>query len=643
MNNKKIKKLKSIAFVVWLFPKLSETFVLNQIVQLKKRGYRISIFAVKDPRKELAREDYEFEQIVHGDIKKHRLLNLTKYGSPEKLAYLLKNGTKKKEIDIAYFQFPDLAAEIFKYGKLQCPTISVFHNLPKPRNKREFAALRKKYEIVFKNITFILAISEFAKNELIKLGCKKHKILVHHMGIDAEIFKPANVKLSTDPFTFIMVGRFVEKKGFKYGIRSFHKIIQKYPNRHTSLLIIGDGILRNALQEEVKQLKLKKYVHFFGKVPQKKLLKVLRSTHCLVCPSITTRKGKREGLPIVIMEAAACGIPIIATHHTAIPEILSDGRGFLVKEKSIRELSEAMEEVHQNYREVKEKIAKKARQLVIQEYNIEKLVKRLIKIFNLARDIRKQKMALEKFSDYIKKYLSYEVFSIMTVGSIARHESLTKESDIDLIIVFQNQTSISPEALLKLNKAINLLRKNSGLQVTPQIFTRFDLFQLLSPVLMKNYIEDREVVYGKDLIKFFQEKLSRLSDFEYDMAILKRCLFERYFLRQYIATYPRKLNYAFYNRLAKTVLFLARDFLYLTEGITITKREKIAKTFLMKHKNKIPFHALQIMKSKKGLRNVDLPSLFHLKSIDFVERVCSKIIKFIKEKYPNKKIYVSPF
>lgn len=644
MNKTKLKKLKSIAFVVWLFPKLSETFVLNQIVQLIKLGYQIQIFAVKDPRKELAKEDYEFEHVVHEDIKKYKLLNSTKYGSPKKLFALLKHGIEKRKIDIVYFQFPDLATEIeiLKHGNLKCPTISVFHDIPKLQ-KKESIDFQKRHEIVFKNTTLILAISEFTKNELIKLGCRRHKILVHHMGVNTKIFKPLKSKIPLDPFKFIMIGRFVEKKGFIYGIRAFYKVLKNYPNRNLQLLIIGDGILHNVLRKEVKYLKLEKYVTFSGKIPQKKIIKILQTGHCLICPSITTPEGKREGLPVVIMEATACSIPIIATHHAAIPEILNGGQGFLVEEKSIKELSEAMEKTLQNYRQVKEKIAKKARQLVLQEYNIEKLVKHLIKIFNLAMDIRKHKLALEKFSSHIKKYLSNEILSVLMVGSIARYEVITKESDIDLVVVFKNQNFIKSKALLKLNKAINLLKKDSGLQITPQIFTKFDLLQLLSLVLMKNYVEDGETIYGEDIISFFQKKLSHLSDFEYSIAILKRCLFERYFLRQYIVNSPQEQNYAFHNKLAKSVLFLARDFLFLSKNVTITKREGIAKVFHNQYKNAIPLLANEIIGREKSFLDSSVRKLFIIQAIDFIEHICDKIIKLLKKKYPNKKIYVSPF
>jgi len=401
--------------------------------------------------------------------------------------------------------------------------------------------------------------------------------------------------------------------------------------------------LHDALYKEVKHLKLEKYVDFLGKVQQQKVIKVLQSSHCLICPSITTLEGKREGLPIVVMEAAACGLPIIATNHTAIPEILKNGRGILVKEKSVRGLAKAMIKVFQNYQSLRKKLGGKAQQLIVQEYNIEKLVKRLLNIFNLAENIKKQKLALKKFSQYIQKYLSDEMFSILLTGSIARYEILTRESDIDLIIVFKNQNFITAKALLKLNKAINLLKKNSGLQITPQIFTKFDLFQLLSPVLMKNYIDDGEIIYGENLTKSFQKKLSRLSDFEYDIAILKRCLFERYFFRQYLVNSSQKQNYAFCNRLAKTVLFLARDFLCLSKNIMTTKREEIAKIFYAQYRNIIPLDAFKIISNAKSFKNSSLRKFFIVQAIDFIEHMCDEIIKLIKKKYPNKKIYVFPF
>jgi colanic acid/amylovoran biosynthesis glycosyltransferase len=637
---KKIGEIKSIAFVVWLFPKLSETFILNQIIELKKLGYKILILAVKDPRKKLAKEDLEYEKIIHEGVKKYRLLNLVKYGSPKELAIFIKK--KIKKIDIVYFQFPDLAAEILRYGEIQCPTIAVFHDIPKPLNKKDFYNLQKKYRIVFEKATLILAISEFTKNELVRLGCKRHKIFVHHMGVDTNIFKPSNKKIPLIPFKFVMIGRFVEKKGFIYGIKAFHKVLKNYYKYLPRLLIIGDGILREILHKEVRHLKIENNVEFLGKISQKRVVKILQTSHSLICPSITTGEGKREGLPIVIMEAAACGLPIIATNHAAIPEILKNGRGILVKEKSVQELAKAMGKIIQNYKNLRKKFGERGREIILKEYNIKKLIKRLLAIFYLAKSIKTQELALKKFVRYIKKYLSEEIFSIFLTGSLARYENLTKESDIDLIIVFKDRSFLTAESLLKLKKAINLLKKNSRLKVTPQIFTRFDLFQLLSPILMKNYLEDGKTIFGRDISKFFQKRLFSLSNFEYDIALLKRCLFERFFFRQYLIN-SRNYVYSFYNKIAKTILFLARDFLFLSKNVAVTKREEIAENFFTYYKNNIPLEAFKIIRDGKIPKKPFERKLFVVQAVNFIENICNEIIKFIKKKYPKRKIYVSPF
>jgi len=634
------KKFKNIAFVTWLFPKLSETFVLNQIVELKKLGYKISIFAVKDPRKNLAKEDCELERIIHKDIGKFRLLNLTKYGPPEELSSLIRKGIRNKKIDIVYFQFSDLAAEILKHGEIQCPTVSVFHDVPKACSKKEFDGLKKKYNNVFKKITIVLTTSEFSKNELIKLGCKDSKISIHHMGVDTNIFKPATSKSLTNAFNFIMVGRFVEKKGFIYGIRAFKKILEKQPTRKLKLSIVGDGILRETLEQEVKKLNIENKVVFLGKLPQKNIAKLLRHSNCFLCPSITTRDGKREGSPTTIMEAAACGVPVIATKHAGAPEILKDDCGILVKEKSVSELEKAMSKIIKGYSYYRKKFSKKARQLINEEHNIKRLVDCLLEIFNQAIKIEKQELAFKKFVFYIKKYLSSQVLSVIVMGSIARREKPSKESDVDILIVFKNQGAIPANNLLKLKRGISLLGQNSSPRLTPQIFDKVDLFQLLSPALIKSYTKDGKVIYGKNIIKLFKDKLSNLSSFELEMSILKRSLFERYLIREYITTYLQKPDYSFCYKLAKTVLFLARDFLFITEKGYASSREKIVKIWNKYYTNPTPSQALQVINHNYSPRPL---SIFVRQSIDYIEKTTNKLINALKKKYPKKKIYIAPF
>ncbi len=638
--SKTLKRIKSIAFVVWLFPKLSETFVLNQMLYFKKQGCKISIFAVKDPRRELAKEDIEFEKTIHADVKKHKFLEVVTYSSIQKLHSLISNKIKKKEIDVVYFQFPDLANKILKHKDFHVPTIVTFHDLPRFRLNKEVKKMRNKYKEVFSKADLILAISNFTKKELIRLGCREHKILIHHMGINVNKFRPQTRKSSEDYFNFTMIGRFVRKKGFEYGIKAFQKIVEKYPHHKLRLHIAGDGILRERLQSEVRKFKLENCVSFYGKMSQRRILQLLRSTQILICPSVTTKEGKREGLPVVILEAAACGIPIIATRHAAIPEVIERGCGVLIKEKSISELEKAMSRMIENYSFYKKKFSEKARQFIKEEHNIRKLGNRLLEILNHTVEIKKQTLAFNNFALYLKKHLSTKVLSAIIVGSVMRREKLSEESDIDILIVFKKQGSISAESLLRLKKGISLLRQESALHVVPQIFNEFDLFQLLSPVLIKSYVKDGEVIYGKNIIPMFRERLSKLSMSEFDTSILKRCLFERYRIRQHIAAYRQKPDYALSYRLAKSVLFLTRDFLYITKGRYVTLRGEIVKTWNNYYKNPVPSHALQIINHDHDSHSL---LIFIQGFINYIEEITNRIIKALKKKYPEEQIYISSF
>jgi len=377
MNQEKQK----ISFLVWFFPKISETFVLNQIIELKKRGHQVSIYSLKDPRKKLAREDKQLEKKVHGLVEKYDLLKDTEYGSPKKIFNSLKKRVDAGEIDIVYFQFPGLVGKILEYGHLDCPVVSSFHNIPQFDNKDDLSEKwRKKVEKVIEKSDLILPISKFAEKELIRLGCKKERMIIHPMGINTKIFKPGKKAYSgSDIFTFIMIGRFVEKKGFIYGIRAFAELNSK-TDFLSELIIVGDGKREEKLKREVEKLKLKNKVLFTGKLTQQEVVKNMQKSQCLICPSITTEKGKREGLPITIMEALACGLPVIATRHAAIPEIIKEDR-FLALEKDVLDLSFKMKKVAENYKEEEIFFADQKRKYIIENHNIKTLAVDLEKIF----------------------------------------------------------------------------------------------------------------------------------------------------------------------------------------------------------------------------------------------------------------------
>jgi hypothetical protein len=81
----------------------------------------------------------------------------------------------------------------------------------------------------------------------------------------------------------------------------------------------------------------------------------------------------------------------------------------------------------------------------------------------------------------------------------------------------------------------------------------------------------------------------------------------------------------------------------LSKNVAVTKREEIAKNFFTYYKNNIPLEAFKIIRDGKIPKNSFERKLFVVQAANFIENICNEIIKFIKKKYPKRKIYVSPF
>lgn len=218
--------------------------------------------------------------------------------------------------------------------KLNIPLIVTFHGFDASMTD-EYARkdsittrvyLRRREELK-KDTKLFIAVSNFIKNKLIKQGFPEDKIKVHYIGINIEKFKP-NFQIVRQR-KVLFAGRLVEKKGCEYLIRAMAQV--QVSNPDVELIVIGDGPLRKQLESLAAQFL--KYYSFLGVQSQEKVKALMNQAYVLVAPSITTKDGDTEGLPIVILEAQAMGLPVIGSNHAGIPEAIIDGEtGFLIEE-----------------------------------------------------------------------------------------------------------------------------------------------------------------------------------------------------------------------------------------------------------------------------------------------------------------------
>jgi colanic acid/amylovoran biosynthesis glycosyltransferase len=168
-------------------------------------------------------------------------------------------------------------------------------------------------------------------------------------------------------------------KGRKYAIEAIAELHKKYPK--LQYYIVGDGPCRAELEAQVEKANLTSAIHFTGWVSTEKLKSLYDKAHIFLHPSITASDGNQEGQGMVLIEAQAQGIPVIATRHNAFTETILDGiTGLLAEEKTVEELVEKMDIVIRNP-QTTASIIQNAKKRVDEFYNSEKLNNDLIHIY----------------------------------------------------------------------------------------------------------------------------------------------------------------------------------------------------------------------------------------------------------------------
>jgi teichuronic acid biosynthesis glycosyltransferase TuaC len=176
----------------------------------------------------------------------------------------------------------------------------------------------------------IITVSQALKNSLVALGVPMSKVDVLRNGVDLEMFRPvdrslARARLEIHGLTLLSVGNLVELKGHDLVIGALPFL----PNY--SLIIVGEGPERFTLQRLAVRLGVSSRVRFLGRIPHEQLADVYSAADALVLAS------SREGWPNVLLEAMACGTPVIASNIGGIPELLkSPAAGEMAPERSSR-------------------------------------------------------------------------------------------------------------------------------------------------------------------------------------------------------------------------------------------------------------------------------------------------------------------
>lgn len=196
--------------------------------------------------------------------------------------------------------------------------------------------------LVIKYASFITVNSQATKKALVDYRTTTTPISIIPMGVDVKVFKyKRNKRILNTNKIILFVGRLEEKKGIIYLLEAFSQVLQTEPLAH--LLIIGQGSQEHELRELSQKMRLDAQITFMGEVSNKKLPLYYSLADVFVAPSIRDKDGDTEGLGVVILEAMACGIPVVASRIGGITDIIEHNKnGLLIAPKNIAQLASAI-------------------------------------------------------------------------------------------------------------------------------------------------------------------------------------------------------------------------------------------------------------------------------------------------------------
>lgn len=347
-----------IALFVGEYPGYSTTFIFGQMEALLRRGHSIEVYAERRPAVQsdaapagVAALHYEDMPAgawgrLKGLAARGRMpwhtLNPLRFGHDALSLRLAWPATVwprgRFDVILCHFGAHGRKAVLLREaGAIEGKIVTAMHGDDITRYPRLFAY--PIYAPLFARGDWFLPVSEFGRRELIRLGCPAERVEVHRMGVDTSLFCP--VARAAGRLRVLTVARLTPCKGIAETLEALARVSFDFEYQ-----VIGEGPLRAGLEAQARRLGLAARVVFSGMAGRAEVLQAMQAAHVFVLASRMQPDGEAEGIPVALMEAMACELPVVSTVHCGIPELVEDGvSGLLTPEGDIEALAAALERV----------------------------------------------------------------------------------------------------------------------------------------------------------------------------------------------------------------------------------------------------------------------------------------------------------
>ncbi len=361
---------------------VSHTYIIGEhhkkIEALVDKG--INLFLIV-PQKWINRDINQKLEYVHKDVKKFRIQTVRAYFysfgslifySPVEVLRII----KKFNPDIIHIEEEPWSLACLEFGIFAWMFKKKFIFFTWENLDRSFLLpFRLIRKIVLKLTDFAICGNKDASEIIKKYGYKRAVEIIPQLGVDANVFLPADESnKKRDWFTVGFIGRFVKQKGIDLLINAVH-ILNK---SDIKILCVGIGPMEKEIINLSIEYNMFDRIEILRFVPHSFIPKILHNIDVLVLPSVTVNFWK-EQFGHVLIEAMACGIPVIGSTCGEIPNVIGNS-GLIFKEGDVNDLAEKLRMLYEDkvlYNELKQK----GRERVLKEYTHEKIAEKLKKIY----------------------------------------------------------------------------------------------------------------------------------------------------------------------------------------------------------------------------------------------------------------------